>query len=224
MKSSFDKKRKRLKEREREKENRCSSWVGGGDRILAIMHKHRFFTLLGMVMMGSHVANPTRRGSNHADLFLIPVTHAPMVVGLLLQMFSIQDFSRRSSHHPEHRPVSWQRTPRPWWSSNRAPNGLARIGPHIASAEANLMATTHFQPMKEILSTQKESQNICEQPPINVVSFCSNPNIKSYYSGYSLWGILTRYLRNSSRHCHREFILWSWNTRRDLFAHKGFQI
>lgn len=63
-----------------------------------------------------------------------------------------------------------------------APNGLARIGLHIASAKANLMATANFWQMKEILSTQKESQNACEQLPINFVSFlfCSNPNIKSY--------------------------------------------
>lgn len=67
-----------------------------------------------------------------------------------------------------------------------APNGLTRIGPHTALAKANLMATTNFQQMKEIPSTQKESQKACEQLPINFVPFCSNPNIKSYYSGYSL--------------------------------------
>ena len=66
----------------------------------------------------------------------------------------------------------------------QAPKGLARIGPHIVLAKANLMATTNFQQMKEIPPTWKGSQNMCEQLPINIMFFCCNPNIKSYYSGF----------------------------------------
>lgn len=43
--------------------------------------------------------------------------------------------------------------------AHTGPNGLARVGPHVPLAEANLMAT-NFQQMKEIPSAQKESQHI----------------------------------------------------------------
>lgn len=105
---------------EGERAKKARAWVGWkvGTASWLPTHKAKFF-ISGMVTTGWHWATPSHRGLKPRR-FISHSWHTCTYgcVGDSRRMFSIQDFSRWSSHNPEHCPGSWQRTPRPWWSSN----------------------------------------------------------------------------------------------------------
>lgn len=171
--------------REGERAKKACAWVGWevGAASWLPTHKAKFF-ISGMVTTGWRWATPSHRGLKPRRF----ISHSWHTC-----TYGCVGGSTTDVLHPGLQPRTLPRIlagdPKALVKLQWAPNGLARIGPHTALAKANLMATTNFQQMKEIPSTQKESQNACEQLPINFVPFCSNPNIKPYYSGYSLWRI-----------------------------------